>query len=65
MVNGLTIDIVNFQSLNTKEKLDVLYTNTEELKDMIRGYKFQMKVNYIWLSLLTLGFGAGKLLGII
>ena len=65
MVNGLTINLSDFQGLNTKEKLDVLYNNTEELKSMIRGYKFQMKIQYMWLGLLSIFVGASKYLGLI
>ena len=63
MVNGLTIDLESFQSLNNKEKLDVLYRNTEELKGMVKSYKLTQKVQYAWLGVLTIAIGASKYLG--
>ncbi len=65
MINGLSIDEKSFKSLPQKEQLLILYQNTEELKNMISGYKFQMKLQYVWLGVLSILLGAGKYLGFI
>lgn len=65
MTTGLTINIDDFQSLNTKEKLDVLYKNQLYSIELITGYKFNMKIQYVWLGVLTVGVGLGKYLNII
>lgn len=60
--DGLSIGIKEFQKLPQKEQLTILYENTEQLKCMMQGYRFQMKVQYVWLGLLTTIFGASKFL---
>ena len=65
MSEGLTIDTHQFQRLPQKQQLSILYENTEELKMMILGYKFQQKVQWIAIIGLAVVVGAGKYLGLI
>lgn len=62
MTNGLSINKEEFLKLPIKEQNLILFENTECLKLMIRGYKFQMKLQYLWLGLLTILMGMGKYL---
>lgn len=62
MTDGLNIGIKEFHKLPQKEQLTILYENTEQLKNMVRGYKLQLKVQYIWLFVLTIALGLGKYL---
>ena len=63
MVNGLSINEHEFVQLPTKEQLTILYHNTEILKSMVGKYKFNQKIQYIWLTLLTIGLGLKTYLG--
>ena len=64
----LDIDEKEFIKLNTNMKITILYGNLKEVKNMIRmqngiiqkaelDRKFNMKINYAWLSALTAGIG--------
>lgn len=64
-MDGLRIDLGEFEKLRIPQKLTILYQNTNDLKEMIKGYKFNQKIHYIWLTVLTLAVGIGKWLGII
>ena len=64
-MNGLNIDITGFEKLASKQKLTVLYQNTEQLKRMIQNYKFNQKVQYILIASLFIIGGAGKYMGLI
>ncbi|MFW6172933.1 MAG: hypothetical protein ACOC5T_04240 [Elusimicrobiota bacterium] len=55
MSDGLNIGEKDFDKLNQSQKLSILYCNTEELKRTLRGWKFQMKIQWWWLSALTAG----------
>ena len=57
-MNGLNITENEFKKLHTKEQMCILYQNTEELKEMIGGYRFRIKWMYAWLGVLTT-FGVG------
>jgi len=46
MANGLSIDIEQFRKLPIKQQLSLLYENTETLKLMINGFKFQQKLQW-------------------
>ena len=65
MANGLSIDIEQFRKLPTKQQLSLLYENTETLKKMIGGYKFQQKMQWVAISILFILGGLGKFIGII
>ena len=65
MANGLVISLDDFQSLNTKDKLDVLYKNQVTTIELIKGYKFNSRIQYVWLGMLTIVAGFGKYLNII
>lgn len=53
MNNGLNITKEQFQSLNQKEKLDVLFDNQVVTIRMIGGYRFYQKLILGWLAGIT------------
>ena len=57
MNNGLCIDEKEFLSLPQKKQMCVLFQNTEELKRLIKGYKFWQKLSTIIGSVLVIGMG--------
>ena len=60
MTNGITITKEHFIKLKQKEQLGILYENTEELKNMIKRYKFDQKVIYGLIGFLFIFVGASK-----
>jgi hypothetical protein len=65
MGNGLIIDEAEFMSLKPKEQMCVLYRNSVENLRLTKNYKFNQKIIYAWLGILTVFVGAGKFLGVI
>jgi len=64
-MNGLNIDIDQFHKLPQKQKMGLLYENTEELKNMVKGYKFELWTHRAAIALLFIFVGAGKFLGVL
>jgi hypothetical protein len=62
---GISISLHEFKKLNLKEQNSILFKNTEELKNLIRGYKYQIKVGYIWLTIVSVAIGINKYIGVI
>ena len=54
MSNGLMVGIDEFRSLPAKQKLDCLYENQVKTLFEIKRYKFHQKVQYPWLTALTI-----------
>ena len=65
MNNGLSIREKEFEGLTNKEKLTILYQNTEELKKMVKAYKFHQKIQYTAIGVLFILVGVGKFMGIL
>ena len=63
--NGLLIDEKEFMSLPAKKQMCVLYQNQVTTLALIRGYKFNQKIQIAWLAILTVAFGFGKFLNLI
>ena len=62
MSNGICINKEHFVKLKSSEQLGILYENMEELKTMIRGYKFDQKVQYGLIGFMFIFVGASKYL---
>ena len=60
MINGINITKEHFIKLKQSEQLGILYENTEELKTMIKGYKFDQKIQYSLIAFLFIFVGASK-----
>lgn len=64
-MNGIQINKEEFMKMPVKEQNLVLFNNTEELKELVRGYRFHQRIQYVWLAVLTIAVGAGKYIGVI
>ena len=53
--NGLTMDEDSFMSMKTKEQMLCLYKNQVETLKLIRGYRFNQKIQFTTLGILTAG----------
>lgn len=62
MVNGLNIEGKEFDKLPIKQQLRILYDNTEELKYLIKGFKFQQKIQWSAIGILFIIGGLSKYL---
>lgn len=64
MTSGLNIDKTNFECLTQKQQNNILYKNTEEIKDLLKSYYVHRKIQYYWLlglSIAVLGWYGIKL----
>lgn len=64
MTEGLQLNMREFEKLPNKEQHAILYQNIEEIKGLVMGYKFNQKIQYAWLTVLTIALGLTKYLGI-
>lgn len=59
------IDKKEFMEMKLKEQLGVLFDNQQTTIILIRSYKFNQKIAFAWLAILTIAFGFGKFIGVI
>jgi len=55
--NGLVLSLKEFKKLPNCDKFACLYENQVKTLSAIKGYKFHQKVQYILITLLTIGAG--------
>lgn len=55
MPNGLDIDLGSFKSLPAKEQNTILYDNLQQVKKLMGAYKFQQKVQWTLIGLISAG----------
>ena len=64
-MDSLNINKSAFDSLKQKEQINLIYENTEQLKQMVGGFKFQQKIQWVAIGLLVISIGAGKYIGLL
>lgn len=64
-MNGLSIANKEFESLPIKQQVSLLYQNTEDIKEMLIGFKFQQKIQWVAIGILFIIAGFGKYLGVL
>jgi len=59
MVNndGLDISEEQFMRMNSKERDLTMFRNMTHIRKQFKDYGFHKKVQYVWLSVLTIGLG--------
>ena len=57
MEEGLTVDQNQFMCLPIKKQMCVLYENQVATIELLKGYKFTQKVQYVLLSACLAGVG--------
>ena len=57
MMNGLSLNLSEFEALPSKQKLSCLYENQCTTLNLIRGYKFHQKVQYFIMSIFGAAIG--------
>lgn len=61
----LVINKSEFLLMPIKQQNLILFENTEELKKMIKVYKFNQKIQYALIAFLFIGMGFGKYIGVV
>ncbi len=56
-MTGLSINKKSFSKLKKNQQMELLFENTESIKKMLTTVKFSQKINYAWLSALSLLIG--------
>jgi len=51
---ALNIKYTEFSKLPQKQQMGLLYQNTEEIKGLLNSYHIHRKIQYAWLSVLTI-----------
>ena len=60
MSSGLCIDKSSFKKLNNSNQMGLLFQNTQDIKELLSTVKFNQKIQYAWLFLLSALFGYKK-----
>ena len=62
--NGLDIGLSEFKRMKSIDRDLIMYNNLTHIRSKIDNYKFHKKVQYVWLLVLTIGFGLKRFLGV-
>ena len=63
MSNGLDIDLKSFEKMKAKDRDVLIYQNVLHTKRKLDNYQTNKKVQYSWLTALTIGMmGIGRML---
>jgi len=57
MANGLMVNLKEFSSLPSQQKLNCLYQNQVKTLELVRGYKLYYKITCLIGSFLIIGMG--------
>lgn len=63
-MSGLIINENVLDRLPIKKQVTIIRQNTEEIKEMVHGYRFHQKIQYVWLTVLTISIGLNKFMGL-
>jgi len=64
MNNGLNITEEEFMKLAAKERDLIIFRNLTYIREQLKDYKLNKKIQYVWLSVLTVFVGIKKFLGL-
>lgn len=64
-MNGLNINLKEFEKLPSKKQMSLLFENTEQLKVMIGNYKTEIKAHRWGFGIIIFLITGGKLIGFI
>ncbi len=62
-INGLDITEEQFLKMGSRERDLIMFRNVTHIRKKFKDYSFHRKIQYVWLSVLTIGFGLRKFLG--
>jgi len=61
-MNHLDINLKQFKSMKSLDRDELIYQNLVHIRKMMGDYKLNKKIQYVWLSLLTIFVGVRKFL---
>jgi len=62
--NNLDIGLCEFKRMKSIDRDILIYNNLVHIRKKIEDYKFHKKIQYVWLSVLTILLGFKKFIGI-
>ena len=62
--NGLDITEEQFIKMGSKERDLIMFKNVTHIRKKFKDYSFHRKIQYVWLSVLTITFGFKKFIGL-
>jgi len=60
---GLDISEDQFIKMSAKERDLIMFKNVLHIRKNFKDYSFHRKIQYVWLSVLTLALGLKKIIG--
>lgn len=64
MENNLDIGLCEFKRMKSIDRDILIYNNLVHIRKKIEDYKFHKKLQYVWLSILTILLGLKKFMEI-
>lgn len=61
--NGLDITEEQFLKMGSKERDLIMFRNVTHIRKQFRDYSFHRKIQYVWLSILTIAMGFRRFMG--
>ena len=64
MNDGLEVGLKEFKRMKGLDRDIIIYKNVKHIRKKMDDYKLHKKVQYIWLSLLTIFVGVKRFIGL-
>ena len=64
MDKGLEIGLIEFKRMKSIDRDVMMYNNLIHIRKKVCAYRFHKKIQYVWLTLLTIFIGVKKFIGI-
>lgn len=64
MANNLEVGLAEFKRMRSLDRDVLMYNNLVHIRKKISDYKLHKKVQYVWLTILTIFVGLKKFIGI-
>ena len=61
--NGLDISEEQFLKMDSKERDLIMFRNVTHIRKKFKDYSFHRKIQYVWLSFLTVALGLKGFIG--
>ena len=61
---SLDIGLTEFKRMKSIDRDTLIYNNLVNIRSKLGDYTFHKKIQYVWLSVLTVSFGLKKFIGL-
>lgn len=62
--NYLSIGVSEFKKMKAIDRDVLIYNNLIDIRSKIGDYKFNKKIQYVWLTILTIALGFKRFIGL-